>query len=218
MNILKTEAPQLKQTSQSENVITNSLKKFLKTIIQQPILHAQWLNTLSFLEYIGARKILKSQKSEHLNWFLLQHIREETGHALFFKTLSRKISKKYCPSFETPYLMEGKKAENYFQSIDHHAEKNLTHHPQAHYLNYLYTTWMIEERAIKVYQTYNDLLKKNKFSFTLNAVLREEDHHLQTITQEIKKRDLDFKNRIQQLFEYETQQFQELLTNWLKLV
>ena len=55
----------------------------------------------------------------------MQHISEEARHALFFKTLIRKVVPKGCPTFEPQYLLAGEESENYFQSIDWYAEKDL---------------------------------------------------------------------------------------------
>lgn len=73
---------------------------------------------------------------------------------------------------------------------------------------------MIEERAIMLYEIYNQILKQNQFSFNLNFILREEDHHLKTVTKMIQKIDVDYQKRTQRLFEYENALFTQLIKNW----
>ena len=277
-----------KVTLPQDSAIQEDIKAFLQQVVSHPLLHAKWLNTLSFLEHIGSRKIIKSQNSHTLNYVILQHISEETRHALFFKALIHKVNPKSCPTFEPQYLLAGDEAEDYFQSIDRYAEKDLSlnkhnlqnydkhlslclnnslkgsdmrfariamairryagkaelalrdlfkqrnsHHLQKYNLQsrdkyaeksrryhspfeggYLYTTWMIEERAVMVYQIYNQILQQHSFSFNLNFVLQEEDHHLKTVVQVLQKQDPDFKNRTQRLFQYEKNQFTNLLKTW----
>ncbi|MDE0118509.1 MAG: hypothetical protein OXM55_00685 [Bdellovibrionales bacterium] len=198
--------------------IKKDLLSFLKAVVQDKRQHTHWLNTLAFMEHIGSRKIIKSQDSTKLDHFVLQHISEEARHAFYFKNLAHKLSPSDCPTFEDIYLIKGSASEDYFQAIDHKAEKNLTDSPSKNILNYLYTTWLIEERALMLYELYNQVLKSNKLPFNLNAILREEDHHLKTVIQIIQKKDLDFKERATRLFDYEKEAFSSLVKEWLMTI
>ncbi len=225
----------MKQTSTTTTKpeTTKKLNMLLSAVTNDTDLHQKWLNTLAFLEHIGSRKIIKSSNSATLNKMMLQHISEEARHAWFFKSLISKVNtqgathlstnttnKTPCPTFETQYLLKGSLAEDYFQAIDHKAEEELSAiaSPLKNFLNYLYTTWMIEQRAMIVYQNYNTILKTKKCSFNLQFVLQEEDHHLQTVIQLLKEKDADFNNTTQKLFFYEEQQFNLLLDEWLSLI
>ena len=201
---------------EKEKNIRKDLPSFLQVVVQDKKQHAHWLNTLAFMEHIGSRKIIKSQNSTTLDHFVLQHISEEARHAFYFKNLAHKLSPSNCPTFEDTYLIKGSASEDYFQSIDHKAEEELADSPSKNILNYLYTTWLIEERALMLYEIYNQVLKSNKMSFNLNSILREEDHHLKTVIQIIQKKDFDFKERAKRLFEYERIQFASLVNNWLQ--
>ena len=57
----------------------------LDRVVVEPRLHARFVNTLSRLEYVGVRKILKSRRSERLDIDGLQHILDEAVHALRLK-------------------------------------------------------------------------------------------------------------------------------------
>lgn len=199
------------------------LELFLRLIVQNKQKHAQWLNTLAFLEHIGSRKIIKSQNSVTLSFTVLQHISEEARHAFYFKKLARQVSKNDCPDFQEQYLIKGSISEDYFQSLDHKTaeelskQKNLEEKERS-ILNYLYTTWLIEERAIMLYTIYNDILKLHQFPFNLNMILHEEDHHLKEMISAVKTKDKNFKERAKYLFEYEQTQFDQLLQKWLTVV
>ena len=198
------------------------LDLFLRLIVQDKKKHSRWLNTLSFLEHIGSRKIIKSQNSARLDFTLLQHISEEARHAFYFKKWARIVSKEACPDFQEQYLIKGRLSEDYFQSLDHKTAEELSQSKDLKsgdksFLNYLYTTWLIEERAIMLYKKYNEVLKFHQFSFNLNVILNEEDHHLNTIINTLKNKDNNFKRRAEKLFKYEQIQFTNLLQHWMSL-
>ena len=197
-----------------EKSITKSLQGFLEKVMQNKASHAHWLNTLAFMEHIGSRKIIKSQNSTYLDIDLLQHISEEARHAFYFKNLARKVSSKDCPTFEPHYLIKGDLSEDYFQAVDHKVEEEVSTLPDKNILNYLYTTWIIEERAVFLYTVYNKILQGTPSPFNLDLILREEDNHLLMVKKAIEKKDPDAENRSQHLFTYEEDLFSNLVQHW----
>ena len=209
---------------EKEKALKLKLKVFLEHITQNKEQHSHWLNTLAFMEYIGCRKIIKSQNSADLNLMLLQHISEEARHAYHFKKLAHQISPTDSPNFKAEYTLKGSLAEDYFQAIDHRVEEDLNHsllyqqqpnkgrsstplsnalNPNEELksanqnriktikntkgmnlkntLNYLYTTWLIEERALMVYHIYNQILKastrtSSTVSSSFSAMSPSEEH------------------------------------------
>src|ERR1700730_12813184 len=67
------------------------LEDLIGAIVPDPALHARWLNTFSYLEYVGFRKIVKSQLAEVLAAAILGHACEEGRHALGLKKLAIKL-------------------------------------------------------------------------------------------------------------------------------
>lgn len=183
------------------------MDKLLEKIISNRKLHGHWLNTLSYLEYIGARKIIKSQGSNELSYSMICHISEEARHALFFKRLCDKNFEGACPTYSEDYLLAGKAASDYFQSLDRYVGNLLDNS----YLSYLYVTLLVEERALSVYQVYNKLLIQNNFNFNLKSILAEEDRHLLETLKEIKKIDSSFNERAVILRNEEDRLFKQLL-------
>ncbi len=185
------------------------LIKILERIISDKTTHSSWLNTLSFLEYIGTRKMLKSLPAHSLNETLLEHINEESRHSLFFKRLAKKVSGKDL-SFHEHEMLCSKQAESYFQQID---QKSKTLSRSNTILNYLYTTYIVELRATLVYSIYNKILERNDFPFTVNCILKEEEKHLETVMYSIKKLDPFSEQNFEEIKEYEHQIYFTLLRN-----
>ena len=179
----------------------------LERIVSHRALHGRWLNTLSFMEYIGTRKILKSLPAEILNETLLRHIHEEASHSLFFKKLARKVSADSL-RFREEEMLSPTKCNAYFQSLD---RKSAELSRGNTLLNYLYTTWTVETRATAVYSLYNRILKNKKFSFSLNPVLKDEKSHLKQVKTSIEKIDTGFSPRFQELTAFEKKAFALLL-------
>ena len=181
--------------------------RFLETVISHKNLHGLWLNTLSFLEYMGTRKIAKALCQEIFNETLLDHLNEEARHSLYFKKLARRVaSQKY--GFQKQELLAGPQVRAYFQNLDEMAEKISQKQP---FLNYLLTTWTIEKRAVLVYNTYNCLLRQKKFSFSLNPVLQDEKNHLHNVKTHIEKITSDCGKIFQLLRDFETKEFKILM-------
>ena len=161
-------------------------KAWLRGIVRDAPLHARWLNTLSLLEHIGSRKIVKALDSDTLDLQLLQHIAEEARHAFFFKRLSERVAAGACPTYEAPYVLSASASRAYIQGLDREVHDYLQRQgalPQeaarASMLAYLVVTTLIEERATAMYALYEEVLREVDSPLSLRSVLNEEDRHLQ---------------------------------------
>ena len=160
-------------------------RDFLGAVVERPLMHAKFLNTLSLLEYMGARKILKSQRAETISYEILAHTSEEIRHAQMLKKLSLKLSEGKLEDYSSENLLCGAEGARYFQTIDTAAFKALGH-PDP-WVNYLLTTLLIEERANSIYPHYA-ALPKAELASIFKGIVREEDTHLQDILVQIRKR------------------------------
>ena len=179
------------------------LLKVLETITSNTGLHAQFLNTLSYLEYIGVRKMLKSLPSSILNKTFLDHINEEARHSLFLKNLAEKLAKKSL-GYTDPELLAGSAGSHYFQEVDHYGLKFSFSNSV---LNYLYTTYAVEQRAMAFYSLYNDILKKKKFPFSMQAILNDEAEHLDSVLKKIQKIDPFCDKNLEEISQFEHQKY-----------
>jgi len=171
------------------------MKKTINLILKNDLYHAKWLNTLAYLEHIGSRKIIKSQNSRLLDYRTLKHIAEEARHALFLKKICKQNFNESCPTFEHKYLLGGDGANKYFQKLDHYIHNDLPRENHF-FLNYLYVTFVIEERALSIYTDYQALLTAKDYSFNLTPLLVEETQHLNEAKTLLADNDADFMERI----------------------
>lgn len=153
----------------------------LANLIDVPELHGRFLNTLSLLEYIGARKIMKSQDESKITPMLLGHMVEEIRHAQVVKKIAIKVGGSAMSTYAESHLLCGQEGRDYIQAIDHKAQEVLGQ--KDSWVNYLLTTLVIEERAQELYPLYDSLLQPYGLNGPLKAIFREEEEHLaQTIT------------------------------------
>ena len=179
------------------------LLKVLERITSNTSLHARFLNTLSYLEYTGVRKMLKSLPSSILNKTFLDHINEEIRHSLFLKSLAQNLDKKSL-SFKDHELLAKSTASHYFQEVDHYGLKFSFSNSV---LNYLYTTYAVEQRALIFYSLYNDILKKKNFPFTMQAILNDEKNHLDHVLKKIQKMDPFWDKNLEEISQFEHQKY-----------
>jgi hypothetical protein len=183
-------------------------------VVADPRLHARWLNTFSFLEYVGFRKIVKSQRSESLTAEILAHALEEGRHALSLKKLAMKIGGKEFNSYAPDALLCGEAAEDYFQTLDHACEDalhDLGEDARAA-LVYLYVTWLIEIRALDVYTQYRKALVSMGAAQNLDGLLAEEAQHLSRVASELQKRDPNFASRAKTFATLEAALYEKILS------
>lgn len=166
-----------------------NFETFAAQLLQYPEIHARFVNTLSMLEYTGARKILKSQPEESISAQILAHAAEEIRHAQAFKKIALKMSAGKLHSYSDEHLYCGPEAREYFQSLDHGAAQLLQGseiEKNTLWENYLITTLLIEERANSVYPVYETILAKAGFPGVLSAIVREEVLHMEEMQTQLK--------------------------------
>lgn len=156
----------------------------LANLVDYPHFHARFLNTLSLLEYIGARKIMKSQDESRITPMVLAHMVEELRHAQIVKKIAVKVGGGAVRTYGDDALVCGKEGRAYIQAIDRKAEEVLQQ--KDSWANYLLTTLVVEERAQELYPLYDSLLEKYKLNGPLKAIFREEEEHLTQVTELLK--------------------------------
>lgn len=186
------------------------LEDLVGRIVADTALHARWLNTFSFLEYVGFRKIVKSQKAVELSAAILGHACEEGRHALLLKKLAVKLGGADFDSYAPEVLLCGEEAEAYFQELDQFCGDAFSDRADAERakLAYGYVTWLVERRALDVYGIYRKALGDSEIARKLGSLLAEEDKHLADVEALLEAGDPGFAARAKQFEAVETSLYQ----------
>ncbi len=177
-------------------------KGILVQLCKVPALNARFINTLSFLEYVGARKILKSQHESLVTYRLINHMLEELRHAQLLKRVALKMSDGKLETYSDDHLLCGQEARRYIQTVDFAPEIEVP------WLNYLLTTLMLEERANLIYPDYEPLLAQAGFPGVLKAIVTEEDVHLRDVIRNLGRETSISAYQLNRLREIESEAFQ----------
>ncbi len=183
----------------------------LDRIISQPALHARMVNTFARLEYVGVRKILKSRRSERLDLDGLQHMLDETIHAMRLKkgalALAREPSE--VATFSGADTLAGDAGEDYLQEVDRAAEAVLAElpDPERAEVNYVLTSAAIEIRAQAFYPMYEARLRAAGSSLSVAAIVRDEDRHLAEMAERLEVVLPDWRARLSPVLDREAAAF-----------
>lgn len=150
------------------------IKEVLEEICSDAEVEARWLNTLSLLEYIGARKIGKTVASSHpQDAEVLDHWADETRHAYAFKRLSEKVS-----ANGSEYLCE-EASKRFFATLDERASEWMesVSGKDSEFEKYLLVTTLIERRAMMIYPLYRAATPHDFVAEELQQIVVEEQDH-----------------------------------------
>jgi hypothetical protein len=177
----------------------------LDRIIVRADLHARFVNTLSRLEYVGVRKILKSRRAERLDQDGLQHILDEAVHALRLKKAAAALAAAGpatgggVRTFSESDTLAGEFGETYLQALDHRAEEALGDLAPAERgeVNYLLTSAAVEVRAQVFYPIYESRLRAAGAPFSVSAISKDEDRHLDEMAARLARALPDWRPRLE---------------------
>ncbi len=182
--------------------------------------HHAWLKTLSYLEFVGYRKMVKSLNYQDVNNGVFHHLTDEIQHSFMLREIAEKNFKETpLSSSETEECI--RMAENYFQSLDSfiHEEVQKLTGKANHYLAYLWVSYIIEKRAMQVYPYYYNLLVDTPLKMVLQKIIQDESHHLNYLENVMKQ--LEVKKQFEapavfaeeeKLFDNLTKSFQSFFT------
>ncbi|MCS7204994.1 MAG: hypothetical protein NZ853_04805 [Leptospiraceae bacterium] len=208
---------------QKRNEHIRKLELIIEKIIEQPELHAKWLNTLSFLEHSGSRKIHKANLGKYINESILSHASEEARHAYFFKRMMKKVLPEKSQEMNYRYsnLLLGFQAYRYFHGLDlqvYRYFKQSYKREDLRFICYAYVTYLIEERASLVFGIYEERLKKKLPDISIMSVIKEEEKHLKEIYELLISFDPNHSENLAYLSEVEANLFEQFLTRLEKKV
>lgn len=173
-------------------------QQLLERIVRDSVTHAKWLNTLSFMENAGARKISKCEHPVSVTLIQLKHAAEEHRHAYYLKKQIGKIDPELCKTYETEELLAPIATRQYLHSLDVKACRYLQtvftlNKEDLKYAAYLFVTYAIEVRADELYPVYQDILTKESSKIMVKSIILEEEGHLEEMIHQLNEFSADWK-------------------------
>lgn len=166
------------------------LNKVIEKIIGDPLMHARWLNTLSYLENCGARKIAACEHPTKVKKEMLKHAEEEFRHAHHLKKQIGKVYDDDLHDYSLQHILGGYCSYHYLRKLDFMTCKYLVRTMKSSgnavsSLAYLFVTYAIELRAKELYEMYHQELQKSCCRVSVSSILHEEEEHLLEMHREI---------------------------------
>lgn len=163
----------------------------LNVIVASNELHAKWLNTLSYLENCGARKIAACEHPTLVKEEMLKHAAEEFRHAHYLKRQIQKLSFKPMPTYSLSHILGGKTTLHYLSALNLKTSRYLKtlgfSNQEIREMAYLLVTYSIEIRAEKLYPVYDAILRKTGSHIAVKSILLEEKEHLNEMKEGLKE-------------------------------
>lgn len=166
------------------------MQSLFEQIIEQPDIHAKWLNTLSLMENTGAKKIKKCEHPVFVSETILKHAAEEARHAYFLKKQIKKMAKNACPTYERKYLLAPKSSLTYLHRLDIQVSRYLKENydftiDKLKFAAYLLVTYAIEVRADALYPVYQAALTQKNCPVSVRNIIVEEEQHLAEMNRQL---------------------------------
>jgi hypothetical protein len=155
----------------------------LSHIVASDPLHARWLNTVSYLENCGARKIAACEHPTLVKEEMLKHASEEFRHAHYLKSQIERVSSTPIPDYSLPNLIGGTASMHYLTALDLKTSRYLSQtiglsKSALRAVAYLLVTYAIEVRAEEFYPVYDQVLRQHGSKVAVKSILLEEKEHL----------------------------------------
>lgn len=166
--------------------LQNEFEALLPLILSDRLLHAKWLNTLSFLENCGARMIAACEHPTKVKTEILKHAAEEFRHAYYLKQQISRILPGYTNDYQSQTILGGIHTLQYLKKIELYISRFLKRFPYSLKQGaYILVTYAIERRAEELYPLYQKGLKKISSPVTVKSILLEEKQHLAEMEAEL---------------------------------
>ena len=192
------------------------LKQIITGLVADDHQHARWLNTLSFMENAGARKISASEHKTDVTLIVLKHAAEEHRHAFYLKKQITKLGQNLCPTYSNDSLLTPRESRYYLNTLDIRVCKYLKSTLglsgfQLKFAAYLLVTYAIEVRADALYPIYQEVLDEFGSKINVKSIIAEEEGHLEEMIYQ-----LQIFSKCWQLYADQAIAFEQTLFNeWL---
>lgn len=207
----------IRQGSNFEEKKNMPLQQLIASLISNDIQHAKFLNTLSYMENSGARKISASEHPQSVNRMILKHAAEEHRHAYYLKKQLDKLGPQLCATYAPEELIAPSESRFYLHKLDISTSRYLKNKlglsgNELRYAAYLFVTYVIELRADELYPVYQQELTAAQNKITVKSIILEEAGHLEEMTAQLQHFSKDWTSHADHIIAIEQQLFQ----NWVK--
>ena len=192
------------------------LDTLLSNIVKDNTLHAKWLNTLSFMENAGARKISAAEHKEEVTLLILKHAAEEHRHAYYLKKQLAKLDESLCKTYKNAELLVPNHTRFYLNTLDVKVCRYLKEHfnlsgSDLKFAAYLFVTYAIEVRADELYPIYQTVLTESESKVTVKSIILEEEGHLEEMINQLNEFSPDWEKHAKEVVKIE----EEMFVNWM---
>ncbi len=193
------------------------LHLLLSGIVKDTTIHAKWLNTLSFMENAGARKISAAEHKEEVTLLILKHAAEEHRHAYYLKKQLGKLDETLCLTYSNSELLVPNHTRFYLNTLDVKVCRYLKQHfklsgAELKFAAYLFVTYAIEVRADELYPIYQTVLTENESKVTVKSIILEEEGHLEEMINQLNDFSPDWERYAKEVVKME----EEMFADWMK--
>lgn len=193
------------------------MKLILQKIVAHPELHAAWLNTLSFMENAGARKISACEHPIKTQIIQLKHAAEEHRHAYYLKKQLVKLGLEGFEDYADASLLAARFSKQYLARLDLMACRYLKEQfsladEALKYAAYLFVTYAIEVRADELYPIYQELLSAAGSKVNVKSIILEEEGHLEEMISQLQAFDSEWEKHAQEILKMENTLFDIWIT------
>ena len=158
------------------------MELILNVVVASNELHAKWLNTLSYLENCGARKIAACEHPTLVKEEMLKHAAEEFRHAHYLKRQMQKLTFEPMSTYSLSDILGGIDTLHYLSALDLKTSRYLKtlgfSNSVIRERAYVLVTYAIELRAAELYPIYDNVLRKAGSRIAVKSILLEEKEHL----------------------------------------
>jgi rubrerythrin len=188
------------------------IEQILEKIINDHTLHAKWLNTLSYMENAGARKISAAEHKEDVTLLILKHAAEEHRHAYYLKKQLAKLGEDVCKTYSSAELLVPNHTRFYLHVLDvkvcRYLKNNFNLTGDAlKFAAYLFVTYAIEVRADELYPIYQEILTNKGSRVTVKSIILEEEGHLDEMLNQLKEFSTEWEQHAVEIVKIEQQMF-----------
>ncbi|WP_199140712.1 hypothetical protein [Pedobacter sp. ASV12] len=199
------------------------LSSILENIVNDNQLHSKWLNTLSYMENAGAKKISASEHKEEVTLLILKHAAEEHRHAYYLKKQLAKLDENLCKTYTNAELLVPDHTRFYLNTLDVQVCRYLKKHFSLSgfdlkFAAYLFVTYAIEVRADELYPIYQQILTAKASKVTVKSIILEEEGHLEEMLNQLREFSPDWEKHAEAIIQIEQQMFNDWMQGLAKVV